>query len=297
MTAGGSPLPRVVEANGLKLRLWDYAASAGRAGPVVVFVHGYLDTGRSFDAVADELHDLHGVRCLALDLRGHGESERVGPGGSYHLLDHLKDLAVVVDVLAKRGDPVEAVVAHSMGGNVAFLLAGAMPSLVKRLALLDTCGPPPEDPEDVPTRLEELVKSVLGEKRPFSSVATLAEAAEKIRAQNPGLSREGAERMVRHVMRARSDGRLDFPFDPRLRGPSPVRWPEAMWRAMAARMTMPVLVLRAADGYVPEGETTEGRLAQMPRATMRTLPGTHHMHVEQPHQVAAAVREVLAIPV
>src|SRR4051812_12935645 len=117
------PVPRVVEANGLKLRLWDHA----RAGPVVLFVHGYLDTGRSFDAVADAL--VH-VRCLALDMRGHGQSDRVGPGGSYHLLDHLKDLAVVLDTLEKKGERVDALVAHSMGGNVAYLLAGAAPALV-----------------------------------------------------------------------------------------------------------------------------------------------------------------------
>lgn len=288
-SSSAPPVPRTMEANGLKLRLWDH----GRPGRVVLFVHGYLDTGRSFDAVAAELPD---ARVLALDLRGHGESDRVGPGGSYHLLDHLKDLAVVVDGLAGRGEAVDAIVAHSMGGNVAFLLAGATPNLVRRLVLLDTCGPPPEAPEDAPARLEELVKSVLVEKRPFSSVSTLAEAAAKIRAQNPGLSLEGAERMVRHVMRAR-DGVLDFPFDPRLRGPSPIRWPEAMWRAMAARMTMPVLVLRAADGYVPEGETTEGRLAQMRHASMRTIPGGHHLHVEDPREVAAAVREILAVAV
>lgn len=258
---------------------------------MILFVHGYLDTGRSFDAVADELPDH---RCLALDLRGHGESDRVGPGGSYHLLDHMKDLAVVLDTLAKRGEPVEALVAHSMGGNIAFLVAGAMPSLVKRLVLLDSCGAPPEDPEDQPARLQELIQSVLGEKRPFSSVRSVADAAEKIRVQNPGLSLAGAERMVRHVMVER-EGSLSFPFDPRLRGPSPMRWPESFWQALASRMTMPVLVVRAADGYVPEGETTDGRLARMKNARMKTIAATHHVHVEHPREVQAAVREVLAM--
>jgi pimeloyl-ACP methyl ester carboxylesterase len=280
------PVPRVVEANGLKLRLWDH----GRPGHVVLFVHGYLDTGRSFDAVAHELHDM---RCLALDLRGHGQSDRVGGGGSYHLLDHMKDLAIVLDALAKKGEAVEALVAHSMGGNIAFLLAGAQPALVKRLLLVDTCGPPPEDPEETPGRLEELVKSVLAEKRAFSSVSSMHDAVEKIRVQNPGLSVLGAERMVKHAMVDDGTGRLAFPFDPKLRGPSPVRWPEAMWLAMSKRMTMPVRVLRAADGYVPEGETTEGRLRAMKRSAMKTIPGGHHLHVEAPDAVALAVRDIL----
>ena len=280
------PVPRVVESQGLKLRLWDH----GRPGHVVLFVHGYLDTGRSFDAVASELQDM---RCLALDLRGHGQSDRVGPGGSYHLLDHLKDLVVVLDTLAKKGEAVEVLVAHSMGGNIAFLLAGAQPALVKRLLLVDTCGPPPEDPEETPARLEELVKSVLAEKRAFSSVSSMQDAVEKIRVQNPGLSVQGAERMVKHAMVDDGTGRLAFPFDPKLRGPSPVRWPEAMWLAMSKRMTMPVRVLRAADGYVPEGETTEARLRLMKRSAMKTIPGGHHLHVEAPNAVAVAVRDIL----
>jgi pimeloyl-ACP methyl ester carboxylesterase len=292
--AMSTPAPRILEANGLALRLWDHTRPGTGEGPIALFLHGYLDTGRSFDAVADALPEL---RCLALDLRGHGQSARVGAGGSYHLLDHLKDVAVVVDALEKRGERVEVLAAHSMGGNVAFLLAGATPQLVRRLVLLDSCGPPPEDPEEAPARLAELVNSVLGEKRPFSAVATLEEAVEKIRAQNPGLSAEGAARMVQHVMERDEAGGLRFPFDPRLRGPSPIRWPEAMWQAMAARMTMPVLVVRAEDGYVPEGSTTEGRLSRMARASMRTIPGGHHVHVEAPQAVAAAVREALAIAV
>lgn len=282
------PVPRTIESQGLKLRLWDH----GRPGPVVLFVHGYLDTGRSFDAVAAELPDM---RCLALDLRGHGQSDRVGAGGSYHLLDHMKDLAIVLSALAKKGEAVEVLVAHSMGGNVAYLLAGAMPSLVKRLLLVDTCGAPPEEPEEVPGRLEELMKSVLAEKRPFSSVASLTEAAEKIRAQNPGLSPLGAERMVKHAMVDDGHGRLAFPLDPKLRGPSPVRWPEAAWLALAARMTMPVRVLRAADGYVPEGETTERRLATMRRAAMKTIAGGHHLHVEAPAEVVVVVCEIMSV--
>lgn len=280
-----SPVRRVIESQGLKLRLWDH----GKPGPVVLFVHGYLDTGRSFDAVAAELPEM---RCLAIDLRGHGQSDRVGAGGSYHLLDHMKDLAIVLDTLARKGEAVDMLVAHSMGGNIAYLLAGACPSLVESLLLVDTCGAPPEDADQAPARMEELLKSVLADKRPFSTVASLDEAIDKICVQNPGLSRLGAERMVKYAMVDDGAGRLAFPFDPRLRGPSPVRWPEATWLALAARMTMPVRVLRAADGYVPEGETTERRLAAMKRSAMKTVPGGHHLHVESPAVVAAAVRDM-----
>ena len=95
------------------LRLWDHGGDA----PVVLFLHGYLDTGRSYDDLCSALEG--DARCVCLDWRGHGFSGRAGPGGSYHLLDHLKDLSRVFDLLADGGvdglGRPDALVAHSMG--------------------------------------------------------------------------------------------------------------------------------------------------------------------------------------
>lgn len=284
-----SPTPRALCVQGLSLRLWDH----GGDGPAALFLHGYLDTGRSFDAVAASLDGK--VRALCLDLRGHGESERVGPGGSYHLLDHLKDVAVALTRLEEEGVPVACVVGHSMGGNVALLLAGAWPERVERLFLLDSLGAPPEEPEEQPARLGELLRSLEVE-RPFSPVRDEDDAIARLVASNPGLSERGARRMVAHVLVEDKEhpGLLRFPFDPRLRGPTPLRWPEAMWRALCARVTAQVRVLRAEHGYVPEGEPAAGRLASLRDATLETLPGvSHHVHVEAPEAVARALRSLL----
>jgi pimeloyl-ACP methyl ester carboxylesterase len=75
-----------VMVQGLRLRLWDHAP-AHHDLPKVLCIHGALDTGRSFDAVAGAVGDR--ARVIAVDLRGHGGSDVVGPGGSYHLLDFL----------------------------------------------------------------------------------------------------------------------------------------------------------------------------------------------------------------
>jgi pimeloyl-ACP methyl ester carboxylesterase len=285
------PLPRDLLARDLRLRLWDH----GGEGPTVLFVHGYLDSGRSFDAVAARLFGK--ARALCLDLRGHGESEWAGAGGSYHLLDHLKDLACVINALAAAGELPELVVAHSMGGNVALLLAGCLPDAVRRLLLVDTLGPPPEDPEEQPERLARALEAYL-QVRPFGTFKNLDDAIERLRALNPGLSREGARRMAAPILRP-SDvdpSRLCFPLDPRLKGPTPTRWPEAMWLALCARTRAPVRVLRAEHGYVPEGELAAGRLQAL-RGSLRTLPGEHHhLHVDAPDELAAEVLCWLGVP-
>jgi pimeloyl-ACP methyl ester carboxylesterase len=289
------PRATTISGHELTLRLWDHSNHDDDTRPAVLFLHGYLDTGRSYD---DAVAQLTHVRALCLDWRGHGQSERAGAGGSYHLLDHAKDLSVVVDGLRARGVQLAAIVAHSMGANIAYMFAGARPEAVPRLLLLDGCGPPPEDPREQSDRLASVLASLKGSKKPFATVVDVDDAIAKLQAQNFGLPTEAAARMVRDVLVPADDdsARLAFPFDPRLRGPTPVRHPEETWLACAARMTMPVHVLRADNGYVPDDEPTTSRLRTMQNARMRSVPGGHHIHVEQPALLAEAVCTLLEEP-
>lgn len=183
-----------------------------------------------------------------------------------------------------------------MGGNVALMLAGAWPQKVRRLLLLDAMGPPPEEPERQPERLGQVLQRML-EVRPFSRLASWEEGVERIMATNYGLSRQGAERMARFGVVPDGEGGWSFNFDPRLRGPTPVRYPEAMWRTMLGRIEAPVRLLRAGRGYVPGGELLDGRLAACPDAAIETLPeAVHALHVENPTEVARAVEALLALP-
>jgi pimeloyl-ACP methyl ester carboxylesterase len=283
------PLPLTVSAAGLPLRVWDH----GGPGPRVLFLHGYLDTGRSFDAVAGRLRGQ--ARCLCLDFRGHGHSGRVPPGGSYHPLDHFKDAALVLDELEAIGLLPEAVVGHSLGGTIALMLAGTLPERVPRYLVLDSLGMLSEAPEQQPERLASLLESVRKDKRPFAVFPSPAAAAERVQANNPGLSRAGAELMVRHALRKIGPDRYEFRFDPRLRGPSPVRYPEEMWRALFARVRAEVRVLRAEHGYVPLGPEVELRMKAFARASLRTVPGVaHHLHLDAPDEVAAELLGLLA---
>jgi pimeloyl-ACP methyl ester carboxylesterase len=276
---------RDLDIQGLKLRLWDH----GGEGPTVLLLHGFLDTGRSFDAVAAALADE--ARVLALDWRGHGASDRVGAGGSYHLLDHVKDLRLVLARLDDEGLRPRVVAAHSMGGNAALILAGASPDALDRLVLLDALGPPAEPPEDQPGRIGRVLDQLEG-KRPFQTFATAADAAARVRELNFGLTEVGAHRMVDPVV-VDVEGGVELPFDPRLRGPTPVRYPEEMWRALCARVTAKVHVLRAEHGYVPDGEPALGRAAAM-GALVTTLPGSHHhLHVDHPEAIADFLRSRL----
>jgi pimeloyl-ACP methyl ester carboxylesterase len=140
------PREHRVAANGLEHRVlvWNE-----RGGPTVVLCHGYLDHAYSFDGVARALA-ASGLRAVAFDWRGHGGTDRVGPGGYYHFADYVLDLHALMPALtsrpqgeAPRGERSEVhLVGHSMGGTAAALYAATHPGTLRTLTLVEGLGPP-----------------------------------------------------------------------------------------------------------------------------------------------------------
>ena len=93
------------------------AYSDGGSGRDLVLVHGITESRAAWDPVLESLQSQW--RVIAVDVRGHGESERRGP---YDALTLAADLGAVVDTLG-LGDPL--MVGHSMGGVIVSAYAGA----------------------------------------------------------------------------------------------------------------------------------------------------------------------------
>ncbi len=282
------PAARSFRIQGLPLRIWDH----GGEGRPLLFLHGFLDTGRSFDEAVRALGPAW--RGLCLDWRGHGGSRPVPEGASFHQLDHLKDLTLLLDRLEEEGLAPFALVGHSLGGIVACLLAGSLPGRVQRLILVDSLGAVAEEPGEGPARLGAVLERLRQGPRPFRTFASPEAAARRVRENNPGLTEEGARRMVRSILERTEDGRYAFPFDPRLRGPSPVRWPESFWRRLLGRIEARVHVLQAEYGYADRLPDAEGRFRALRRGSRRLLEGVgHHAHLDAPGLLARAMAAFL----
>ena len=120
-------------------------------------LHGFSDSGASFDRVAPVLAS-EGLRVFAPDLRGYGETDRIGAGGYYHFPDYVLDVAELMEQLSPEA-PI-FLVGHSMGATIASLLAGSLPERVALLALLEGVGPP-EMPVDLSAdRMRMWIESV-----------------------------------------------------------------------------------------------------------------------------------------
>lgn len=123
-------MPQRVSIGGLSALV---AAPSTETGPPVLFVHGYFGRAIAFERMMDCLVNK-GHRCVAIDLRGHGDSMRPKDLGRVSIHDYADDAERVAREL---GDPI--IVGHSMGGLIAQLLAARG---VGRGAVLMAPAPP-----------------------------------------------------------------------------------------------------------------------------------------------------------
>jgi pimeloyl-ACP methyl ester carboxylesterase len=92
-------------------------APAVETGPPLLFVHGYFGLAIVYERMMACLA-AKGHRCVAIDLRGHGDSPLAGKLGRVSIHDYTDD---VERIARELGNPV--IIGHSMGGLLAQLVA------------------------------------------------------------------------------------------------------------------------------------------------------------------------------
>jgi pimeloyl-ACP methyl ester carboxylesterase len=118
-----------IERDGARIRY----ESRGTGESVVLFAHNLFCDRTVFEAQAARI--ARRARAIAVDLRGHGESDP--PRRPYTTRDLGLDLAAVLDA---EGVARASVVGLSIGASAAMELAIARPERVERLVLLAATG-------------------------------------------------------------------------------------------------------------------------------------------------------------
>jgi pimeloyl-ACP methyl ester carboxylesterase len=118
---------KFADRDGVRLAYTD----AGAGEPALVFVHGWTCNLSHWRHQVAEFTDTN--RVVALDLRGHGESDK--PEQDYSIDGFAEDVAWLIGQLGLKR-PV--VIGHSMGGIVAAALAQKHPDTVRAVVLVDS---------------------------------------------------------------------------------------------------------------------------------------------------------------
>ncbi len=123
----------VLLSSGLRVRVVE---AGDETSPPLVLVHGW---GCSVWMFHDNIHYLadSGFRVFAVDLKGHGLSDKPGAASEYTLgamRDHL------IEILDALGLKRAGLVGHSMGASLAVHVAAAVPDRVSGVALMAPVG-------------------------------------------------------------------------------------------------------------------------------------------------------------
>jgi pimeloyl-ACP methyl ester carboxylesterase len=273
--------PRAIELALPHLTLRALAWGTGRAR--VLALHGWLDNAASFCALAPLLDD---VELVAIDLPGHGLSDHRAAGAYYHYVDYLGDVLGAADAL---GWDRFTLLGHSLGAAIGSVLAAAAPQRVAQAWLVEGLGPI-ATPE---SKALELLRQALRDREAIAAkslrVFERLDVAVAARMQANGLSEAAARALVERGTR-RTEGGHVWSSDPRLTLTSAIRLTEAQILAYLGGIACPTLLVLADPSppyFTPE--TVERRCAVVAGIERVVLPGTHHLHLEDPAPVAAAI--------
>ena len=272
----------------LRLHYLDWGNDGAAA---MLLVHGIHDHCRSWDWLAQSLRSRYHV--LAPDLRGHGDSAWT-LGSSYGFLEYVQDIAQLVR--QRRLAPAR-IVAHSLGGTIASIFAGAFPEAVRRLVIIEGVGLYP-GPSGAPAeRLRAWIdgNGALAARLP-RRYPTLEDAYRRMQDTNPHLSPEQARHLTIHGSNQNEDGTYTWKFDNYTRAPRPYEMPNEDLAALWERIECPVLIVNSKQGY-PHRIGQDGTLRHFRNAVLREIDDAGHWtHHDQLAECLALIGDFLGSP-
>ncbi len=263
----------------------------GDGDHTVVCIHGFLDHGWGWQPVV-EAALAAGLHVVAPDMRGHGDSDWIGPGGYYHFVDYLADLH---EVVAQVGRARVSLVGHSMGGSIAAYYAGSFPERIHKLALLEGLGPP-ESKEVMPARVAMWLAAwkKVRERSP-KSYASVEEAAARIIEHDSLCTPEMARFLAEKGTTPALGGRIRFKHDPLHVTPGPWGFSLAVAEQFWRRVRCPTLIVAGAQSTMRHAPAEEARrIACFTHARRAIVDGAGHMmQRHQPKKVGELLRAFL----
>ncbi|MFF5802654.1 alpha/beta fold hydrolase [Streptomyces sp. NPDC012746] len=267
----------VTGSGGVRLAAWEFRepAAAGAVAavdpdrPAVLLLHGLMGRAFHWTGTARWLAERH--RVVALDQRGHGQSDRpaVGP---YTREAFVADAEAVIDQLGLA--PV-TLIGHSMGALTAWQLAARRPDLVRALVICDMRASALGEASQqewadwfhrwpLPFPTQDAARRWFGEDDP------------RVERPDPGRGAFFAE-----VMHQASDGWRPL-FSRRQMLTARETWVhDAHWEELA-QVGCPTLVVRGLDGELGRAEAQE-MVRVLPEGQYAEIPDAgHYLHYDQP---------------
>ena len=231
--------------------------------PPIVLLHGGHQSAHSWDLVS--LHLAQRYRVLALDQRGHGDSEWAR---DVTYSNHEMSLDAEA-FIAAMGLQRPVLMGHSMGGRNTMLLTRRNQALLRAAVIVDVG----------PELSEKGRAAIAGFVQGNQEFDDLEHFVRNVRQYDPYRSREHIERTVKYNMLERADGKYVSKCDsnPRrlniARGSGPL---ENITLDDATAFDLPVLLVRGANSNILAPDAAERFAAALPQGRLVTVPDCGH---------------------
>jgi len=249
--------------------------------PPIVFLHGGALNAHTWDLVCLALRDDY--RCIALDQRGHGDTDWA-PDADYSMGAQLADTTGFVD---KIGLDKFTLVGMSLGAINSLAFAIAHPERLDNLVIIDA-GPEMRRPGS--SRIRDFVNGV-------ADTVTIEGIIEKALEFNPRRDPKILRRSLMHALRQQPDGSWKWKYDRRRFQVLDQEKHRAERAALAdglQRIACPTLIVRGAESDVFAEEDGICLAARLPDGKFVTVPRAGHtVQGDNPKDLVAELRRFL----
>jgi len=242
--------------------------------PPVLFFHGGGQSRNAWRGTARQVGEA-GFYGIAFDLRGHGESGWAADG-DYHVEAFARDIEVLLTQFTRSITLVGA----SRGGQAALIGGSRHPAVIRLIMLADVAPDMPDDGIDG-------IRQFFAEgAKGYDSLDAAADAL----AQHLNQPRVADPARLARSMRQDDTGRWHWHWDP-VAGNDEFLHPPSENEAMlaaAARVTSPLVMVRAELSHLVNDTNTARFMALAPHMTVLTAPGAGHMFTADRNDAFAA---------
>lgn len=241
-------------------------------GRTVLLAHGGGQTRHSWRGTAERLA-AQGWTAVAIDQRGHGESDWIDDG-DYSFATFAADIEAVAGQIETRFGTLPVGIGASLGGVAAMLAEGESEhSVLSALVLVDIA---PRAKTSGIDRIQDFMSAHVEE-----GFGSLQEAADAIAQYLPHRERPKDLSGLSKNLRQGADGRYRWHWDPkfipeRYRGETREAV-ELSMEAAARRLSLPVLLVRGAKSELLDEEVVNHFLKLVPHAEYANVGAARHM--------------------
>ena len=271
-----TPQDRQAIAGDMRIHYLDWGEAPG---PTILFLHGTGLTAHTWDVTCLALRSR--FHCLAVDLRGHGDSEW-SPEMDYSLAAHVSDLENLIKSL---GLSRLVLVGMSLGGLVAMSYASLHSESIRGLVVVDA---------SLKVRKRSRVRDFLAMKPELPTIEDFVDRAlEFNRKRDPEFLRIS----LLHNLRQLPNGSYAWKYDHRHLGNLGADHIRDELDALPSHLPSigcPAIVIRGAESDVLDADEAEEIAKPLPRGRVVTIGGAgHSIQGDNPRALVDAMLEFL----